>query len=129
MALATRVGGQAPHALLLLGLFGAALLYGDGMITPAISVLSAMEGLAIATPALGHFVVPLTIAVLIGLFALQHRGTASHRRAVRARHDRVVRRPRRARGRLARPVAGDPGLRRPAARASASSRTTAPTGS
>jgi KUP system potassium uptake protein len=44
MALATRVAGKAPHALMLLGLFGAALLYGDGMITPAISVLSAMEG-------------------------------------------------------------------------------------
>jgi KUP system potassium uptake protein len=77
MALATRIEGRAPHALLLLGLFGAALLYGDGMITPAISVLSAMEGISIATPALGHFVVPLTIAVLIGLFALQHRGTGS----------------------------------------------------
>jgi KUP system potassium uptake protein len=62
---------------MLLGLFGAALLYGDGMITPAISVLSAIEGIAIATPALGDFVVPLTIAVLIGLFALQHRGTGS----------------------------------------------------
>ena len=77
MALATRVEGKAPHALMLLGLFGAALLYGDGMITPAISVLSAMEGISIATPALGHFVVPLTIAVLIGLFALQHHGTGS----------------------------------------------------
>ena len=77
MALATRVGGKAPHVLLLLGLFGAALLYGDGMITPAISVLSAMEGISIATPALSHFVVPLTIAVLIGLFALQQRGTES----------------------------------------------------
>ena len=78
MALATRVERQARHAApVLLGLFGAALLYGDGMITPAISVLSAMEGISIATPALGHFVVPLTIAVLIGLFALQHRGTGS----------------------------------------------------
>ena len=61
---------------MLLGLFGAALLYGDGMITPAISVLSAIEGLSIATPALGHFVVPLTIAILVGLFVLQQRGTA-----------------------------------------------------
>src|SRR5678815_6037116 len=77
MALATRVEGKAPHLLLLLGLFGAALLYGDGMITPAISVLSAMEGISIATPALSHFVVPLTIAVLFGLFALQHHGTGS----------------------------------------------------
>ncbi len=77
MALAIRVEGKTPHALLLLGLFGAALLYGDGMITPAISVLSAIEGLSIATPALDRFVVPLTIAVLIGLFALQRRGTGS----------------------------------------------------
>jgi KUP system potassium uptake protein len=54
---------------------GAALLYGDGMITPAISVLSAMEGLEVATPALRPFVLPLTCVVLIGLFAIQSRGT------------------------------------------------------
>ncbi len=54
---------------------GAALLYGDGMITPAISVLSAMEGLEVATPALKPVVVPLTCAVLVGLFAIQSRGT------------------------------------------------------
>ncbi len=54
---------------------GAALLYGDGMITPAISVLSAMEGLEVATPVLKPLVLPLTCAVLIGLFAIQHRGT------------------------------------------------------
>jgi len=77
MALATGVGGRAPHALLILGLFGAALLYGDGMITPAISVLSAVEGLAIATKGLQHVVVPLTIAVLVGLFSLQRRGTGA----------------------------------------------------
>lgn len=59
-----------------LGLFGAALLYGDGMITPAISVLSAMEGLQVAAPALGPLVQPITIAILIGLFLVQHRGTA-----------------------------------------------------
>jgi KUP system potassium uptake protein len=55
---------------------GAALLYGDGMITPAISVLSAVEGLGVATPALRPAVIPLTCAVLIGLFAIQSRGTA-----------------------------------------------------
>jgi KUP system potassium uptake protein len=54
---------------------GAALLYGDGMITPAISVLSAMEGLEVATPSLRPFVLPLTCAVLVGLFAAQSRGT------------------------------------------------------
>jgi len=62
--------------LVALGLFGAALLYGDGMITPAISVLSAVEGLEVATPLLGPFVVPLTVIVLIGLFILQKSGTA-----------------------------------------------------
>jgi KUP system potassium uptake protein len=59
-----------------LGLFGASLLYGDGMITPAISVLSAMEGLTIVTPMLSPYVVPLTIAVLIALFVVQKYGTA-----------------------------------------------------
>ncbi len=59
-----------------LGIFGAALLYGDGMITPAISVLSAMEGLGIATPALEPYVVPATIVVLVALFSVQRRGTA-----------------------------------------------------
>ena len=63
--------------LVLLGVTGAALLYGDGLITPAISVLSAMEGLKLVTPAFEHFVLPLTLAILIGLFAMQHRGTAS----------------------------------------------------
>jgi KUP system potassium uptake protein len=62
--------------LIVLGIFGAALLYGDGMITPAISVLSAVEGLRIATPVFGHMVEPVTIAILIGLFMFQRRGTA-----------------------------------------------------
>ncbi len=61
--------------LTLLVLFGAALLYGDGVITPAISVLSAMEGLSLATTALDKLVVPLTLATLIGLFLAQSRGT------------------------------------------------------
>ena len=61
--------------LVLLVVFGAALLYGDGVITPAISVLSAMEGLEVATPALKPAVVPLTVAILIGLFVVQKRGT------------------------------------------------------
>src|SRR5215831_2175891 len=72
---------QTPEAnrrralLISLGVFGAALLYGDGMITPAISVLSAMEGLKIATPAFERFIIPLTILTLIALFAAQSRGT------------------------------------------------------
>ncbi|HJV79346.1 potassium transporter Kup [Noviherbaspirillum sp.] len=61
--------------LLLMGLFGAALFYGDGVITPAISVLSAIEGLEVATPALKPYVVPLTVAILIGLYMMQHHGT------------------------------------------------------
>jgi KUP system potassium uptake protein len=63
-------------AVIAAGVFGAALLYGDGIITPAISVLSAMEGLHLATPLFDPFVLPFTIFVLIGLFALQKRGTA-----------------------------------------------------
>ncbi len=80
MALAARTGGKRRSvrlgAVVAFGLFGAALLYGDGMITPAISVLSAIEGLEIATPALEPYVIPLTIAILAGLFLIQHRGTA-----------------------------------------------------
>jgi KUP system potassium uptake protein len=62
--------------LAFLGLFGAALLYGDGMITPAISVLSAVEGIRVATPLLGPLVVPITCMLLVGLFLIQRRGTA-----------------------------------------------------
>ncbi len=58
-----------------LGLFGAALLYGDGAITPAISVLSAVEGLEIEAPAAGRYVLPVTVAILFALFLFQHRGT------------------------------------------------------
>jgi KUP system potassium uptake protein len=60
----------------LLGLFGAALLYGDGMITPAITVLGAVEGLNVATPLFEPYVVPLAVVIIIGVFALQQNGTA-----------------------------------------------------
>jgi KUP system potassium uptake protein len=63
------------------GLFGAALIYGDGAITPAISVLSALEGLNIATPAVQPYIVPAAVAILIGLFAIQPQGTARIGRA------------------------------------------------
>lgn len=63
--------------LVLLGVFGAALLYGDGVITPAISVLSAVEGLTVATPQFKPYIVPITVAILVGLFLIQSRGTAS----------------------------------------------------
>jgi KUP system potassium uptake protein len=61
--------------LALLGLFGASLLYGDGMLTPAISVLAAVEGLEVVTPALRPIVIPATVAILIALFSIQSRGT------------------------------------------------------
>ena len=64
------------NALVLIGLFGAALLYGDSMITPAISVLSAIEGLEVATPIFRPYIIPITIAILIALFSIQSRGTA-----------------------------------------------------
>ena len=66
---------QRRTALLMLGVAGAALFYGDGMITPAISVLSAVEGLEVATPALRDYVVPIAVIVLIGLFIVQSRGS------------------------------------------------------
>ncbi|MPZ53668.1 MAG: potassium transporter Kup [Acidimicrobiia bacterium] len=61
--------------LVMVGIFGTALLYGDGMITPAISVLSAVEGLQVATPFFEPYILPITIAILVGLFAIQSRGT------------------------------------------------------
>jgi KUP system potassium uptake protein len=72
------VGGErAAWFLAMIGLAGAALFYGDSMITPAISVLSAAEGMKVATPVLERFVVPLTIVILIALFIVQKRGTES----------------------------------------------------
>jgi KUP system potassium uptake protein len=66
---------QVKALLIALGLFGVALFYGDGMITPAISVLSAVEGVEVAVPSLASLVVPITIAVLVALFAIQRFGT------------------------------------------------------
>ncbi|MBI4985772.1 MAG: potassium transporter Kup [Rhodocyclales bacterium] len=79
MALALRPlaeGSREQKTVLTLGIFGTALFYGDGVITPAISVLSAVEGLEIATPALKPYVVPVTLVVLIALFSFQRHGTA-----------------------------------------------------
>jgi KUP system potassium uptake protein len=75
-ALATRALGRRTQFVFLLGVVGAAMFLGDSVITPAISVLSAVEGLKLATPAFEHFVVPLTIVILLALFAAQRRGTA-----------------------------------------------------
>ena len=77
-ALAAKAAGTSPQRrifLLLIGVFGAALFYGDSVITPAISVLSAVEGLEVMTPALKPYVLPVCAAVLIGLFAVQRFGT------------------------------------------------------
>ncbi|HET6343499.1 MAG TPA: KUP/HAK/KT family potassium transporter, partial [Myxococcota bacterium] len=73
---ASTAGRRGKEGLILVGLFGAALLYGDGVLTPAVSVLSALEGLEVATPAFKPYVIPLALAVLVGLFAIQRRGTA-----------------------------------------------------
>ena len=78
-ALATPIkpsGRTERSTLVLIGIFGAALLYGDGIITPAISILGAMEGLSVARPVLQPYVVPITIATLVALFLFQRRGTA-----------------------------------------------------
>jgi KUP system potassium uptake protein len=60
-----------------IGLFGAALFFGDGIITPAISVLSAVEGLKLITPVFDPYVIPITIGVLVSLFVIQRHGTSS----------------------------------------------------
>jgi len=68
-------GRNWPWALVLLGAFGTAMLYGDGAITPAISVLSAVEGLGVAQPSLTGWIIPIAVVILVGLFSLQRRGT------------------------------------------------------
>jgi KUP system potassium uptake protein len=70
------ITGRTRQAVILLGLFGAALFYGDGLITPAISVLSAVEGLEVATPVFAPYIVPITLGILVALFSIQSRGTA-----------------------------------------------------
>ena len=79
IALALREVQDKPKqakAVMIVGVLGAAMFYGDGMVTPAISVLSAVEGLEVATPAFKPFVIPITIVVLFGLFYIQRHGTA-----------------------------------------------------
>ena len=76
LALRTNKSPRLGVVMAALGLFGAALFYGDGVITPAISVLSAVEGLEVATPALRPYVLPISLVVLTGLFVIQSKGTA-----------------------------------------------------
>lgn len=75
LALSTARSKSVRQWLLMLGAFGAALFYGDSIITPAISVLSAVEGLQVATPTLSSYVIPISIGILIGLFSFQRYGT------------------------------------------------------
>jgi KUP system potassium uptake protein len=76
MALAQSVAKSSSNLILMLGVMGAAFFYGDAVITPAISVLSAIEGMKLISPDLEHFVLPLTIVVIVGLFSAQSHGTA-----------------------------------------------------
>ena len=79
LALASQAVSNKPRlrgVLLVVGIFGTSLFYGDGVITPAISVLSAVEGLEVVSPQFVHYVIPLTLLVLFCLFAVQKRGTA-----------------------------------------------------
>lgn len=69
------LGGRDPRKILLLGLAGASLIYADGMLTPAISVLSAVEGLSVSAPMISHWAVPIAVALLAGLFYIQRFGT------------------------------------------------------
>ena len=71
-----KIGPAGRSAVILMALLGASLLFGEGIITPAISVLSAVEGLSVATTAADPLVVPLTVAILLALFMVQHRGTS-----------------------------------------------------
>ena len=77
MALAQRAIGRRSRFIFFFGVAGASLFYGDALITPAISVLSAVEGLSLITDKVDPFILPITIAIIIGLFAMQSRGTAS----------------------------------------------------
>ncbi|KDP88984.1 potassium transporter Kup [Cupriavidus basilensis] len=80
MALALRTAAprsRMAKLLMMFGIFGACMFYGDAVITPAISVLSAVEGLEIAAPGLSHFVIPITLVILVALFMIQRSGTAA----------------------------------------------------
>ena len=82
--------GRRKLVLITVGILGASLFYGDGMLTPAISVVSAVSGLQVASPALAAQIVPFSLAILVALFALQRFGTGADRRAVRADHADLV---------------------------------------
>ena len=111
-------------ALILLGLFGTALLYGDGIITPAISVLSAVEGLEIVEPDLESYVVPIAVVILIALFSIQRAGHGSRWSHLRPGHDRLVHGARRSRRLPRDPGPGGARCDQPGVRSAVSSPTT-----
>ena len=82
--------GTTRWVLVMMGLFGTALLYGDGMITPAISVLSAVEGLEVVTPFFEPYVIPITVIILVGLFSVSEPRHRAGRQGLRSRHARLV---------------------------------------
>ncbi len=90
MALAQKAMGRRAQAVFLLGVAGAALFSGDAIITPAISVLSAVEGLNIVSPELSKFILPITVCILIALFLFQTAGTERVARLLRSDHDRLL---------------------------------------
>ena len=96
-----------------LGIAGASFFYGDAVITPAISVLSAVEGLKLVSPAFEQFVIPLSVVILVGLFAMQSRGTDACRQVLRPDHRRVVHRARRRRAHSHRRQPGRAGRAQP----------------
>src|SRR5437660_3767719 len=80
LALASRATRDRPRlawTIATAGIFGASLFYGDALLTPAITVLSAVEGISVATPALDRWIVPVTVGILIGLFSIQYRGSGA----------------------------------------------------
>ena len=104
----TQLSPRLRSAVIIGGIFGAALLYGDGIITPSISVLSAIEGLEVATAAAKPFVVPLTCLVLVALFLVQKRGTSGIGKVFGPDHGRLVPDDRSDRGRRNRELAPHP---------------------
>ena len=110
----TWTGLRRPKMLLiLLGLFGAALLYGDGVITPAISVLSAVEGLEVATSALANYVVPITCLILVRAVRGPEAGNRRHRHDLRPGHGALVHRHLGARAALGDAPPADPAGHQP----------------
>ena len=98
---------RATAVLMALGVFGAALFYGDGMVTPAVSVLSALEGIEVVAPGMSHWVIPTGLIVLVGLFVGAEDGHRPGWCRLRSNHDPLVHRHRGSRHRQHRQDPGD----------------------